>query len=394
MVDNIAQRKIYMSEQKYYPLSVIEGHWNMAAGDAAEKMLDMFKDNGYADKTATVDDLYGYIFGTDFFSPEYAGPFKRYNDMILYNRRTNRELCPNLRMEDVKERSTEWKDMTAIGLVLTEWSKMKMAYKVDNDFFHEIKNTENLTVTRNIYEKLPYRTLFIDLTEVKDISGFKGVWVMLVKDRKTEKIGINILMCRGETEYTFFSHYSWIDFHESEEAKLNLSELPESQFIVRNFCMSGVEPVSALSDPERAPYLSVKEADIRPELVMATLQILQFIAMDASDIAENQTTKRTYKPSATVKNKFSGVRMWDVGVRYGKAIRTARDEYRKRIRGENTGNETQKNRKPTRPHVRRAHWHKFRIGKGRTELTTHWIAPVFVCGNGQEIPVTIHELKK
>lgn len=383
-----------MSEQKYYPLSVIEGHWGCATGDAAEKLLEIFKKNGYADMNATVGELYDYIFGTDFFNPDYNGPFRNYNEMILYDRKSNKELCPNLRMEDVKERSTEWKDMTAIGLTLMEWTRAKMVYKVDNDFFHEIKNTENLTVTKDIYEKLPYKTLFIDMTEVKDISGFKGIWVMLVRDRKTEKIGINIFMCKGETEPIFFSHYSWVNFQEKEEAKLNLSELPETDFIIRNFCTNGLEPMSALSDPGRAPYLSVKETDIRPELVMATLQILQFIAMDASDVSETQTTKRTYRPSATIKNKFSEVRMWDVGVRYGKAIRIAKSEYKKHLRGESIENGSRKDRKPVRPHVRRAHWHRFKTGKGRTETTTHWIAPVYVCGNGQEIPVTIHEVKR
>ena len=90
--------------------------------------------------------------------------------------------------------------------------------------------------------------------------------------------------------------------------------------------------------------------------------------------------------------------MWDVGVRYGKAIRLAKHEYKKHVQKsqpEGGAADTEvKTRKPTRPHVRRAHWHRFRTGKGRTETTTLWIAPIYVCGNGKEIPVTIHEIKR
>ena len=85
--------------------------------------------------------------------------------------------------------------------------------------------------------------------------------------------------------------------------------------------------------------------------------------------------------------------MWDVGIQYGKAIRVAKKEYKKRIREEEDKAVERKERKPIRPHVRRAHWQRYHIGKGRKETKMLWIAPVYVCG-GTEIPVTIREIKK
>jgi hypothetical protein len=91
--------------------------------------------------------------------------------------------------------------------------------------------------------------------------------------------------------------------------------------------------------------------------------------------------------------------MWDVGVRYGKAIRVAKKEYKKHIEKYNALEKQSsqssdiKKRKLMRPHIRRAHWHRYRTGIGRKEIKTLWLAPVYVCGNGKEIPVTIREVK-
>jgi hypothetical protein len=89
--------------------------------------------------------------------------------------------------------------------------------------------------------------------------------------------------------------------------------------------------------------------------------------------------------------------MWDVGIRYGKAIHAAKQEYKKHLvqeQGAQNAQDAQENRKPIRPHIRRAHWHKYHVGKGRKETKVLWIAPVYVCGNGKEIPVTIREVKE
>ena len=384
-----------MSKQKYYPLQRLEVMKNTAGYESVtEGKLNELKEEGFAPEDATAEDFCDYIYGIEFFTPEYNGPFKKYNAMMMYDINANHAICPNFKMEDFKGRETEWKDMFVSTLLLEEWEKSKMVYKIDNDFFHEIKKTENLVMTKEMFEKLPYSTLFIDLMDVKDISDMRGVWVKVYKDKKHDAYGVNFIMCKGENPVLLFSHYSWAIFKsEGEEAavevKMEDSLSNSSEFVLRNLGLDDPE-----YDEEEVPYIKLSDEDVRCEIVMACLQILQFISLDASDINENPTTKQTYRPSSTVKNKFSEVRMWDVGVRYGKAIHAAKSEYRKHIQRERSETGERKDRKPTRPHVRRAHWHRFKTGKGRTETTTHWIAPVYVCGNGQEIPVTIHEIKK
>lgn len=83
----------------------------------------------------------------------------------------------------------------------------------------------------------------------------------------------------------------------------------------------------------------------------------------------------------------------DVGVRYGSIIRARKKGIQNRNRSD-TGNKS-KNKEPrtVTSHMRSAHWHHYWIGQGRKQLIVKWIPPVFVCGNNNELPVTIHEVK-
>ena len=80
----------------------------------------------------------------------------------------------------------------------------------------------------------------------------------------------------------------------------------------------------------------------------------------------------------------------DVGIRYGVAIRKAKQQDVKIRKVTRT---TATNRKPMVSHVRKAHWHTYWIGKNRTERVLRWIPPTFVSSHGKELPITIHDVK-
>jgi len=80
----------------------------------------------------------------------------------------------------------------------------------------------------------------------------------------------------------------------------------------------------------------------------------------------------------------------DVGIRYGTAIRKAKEQTD--VQTIYLG-KTGKHRKPIVSHVRKAHWHTYWKGKGRTERIVRWIPPTFVSRHGTELPITIHNVK-
>lgn len=82
-------------------------------------------------------------------------------------------------------------------------------------------------------------------------------------------------------------------------------------------------------------------------------------------------------------------RVWEIGARIGAALRSAH-------LAEQTGRaqEAMDGRQSPRPHVRRAHWHTYRVGAGRTDTTLKWLPPIPInIDNGEIIP-TIHEVRK
>lgn len=118
------------------------------------------------------------------------------------------------------------------------------------------------------------------------------------------------------------------------------------------------------------------------------IQIVLYLCADNADVEENYIQKQIYKsPTRNIEDVYFEVRKWDVGFRYGKAVRKATvytgDSHRE-------GSHTRK-----RTHVRRGHWHHFWRGSkaGERELILKWISPVVINAEYENI-ATIHKVKK
>lgn len=116
-----------------------------------------------------------------------------------------------------------------------------------------------------------------------------------------------------------------------------------------------------------------------PEIKRAlrtALLLAAYISSEKPDITENEVQKTFYRPSG--KLKTSAVRKWDIGVRYATEVRRRLTETSDTNRPHGTG-------KSPRPHIRKAHWHIYRIGPGRKETKVLWLAPIEVnCRIGNE----------
>ena len=75
---------------------------------------------------------------------------------------------------------------------------------------------------------------------------------------------------------------------------------------------------------------------------------------------------------------------WRIGAALEAAEQRESGELRERLPSAPTG-------VPRKPHIRRAHWHLFWAGKGRTEPRVHWLPPIVVNVAGLSEPaVTVH----
>ena len=114
-----------------------------------------------------------------------------------------------------------------------------------------------------------------------------------------------------------------------------------------------------------------------------------YLSSKEPDIVESPDTINTYKPSGSLKNKYSEVRKWDVGCRYGEKIRCFKKK--KMLQGAIGESDNQSSK---RPHIRKAHWERYHIGKGRKEIVTKWKEPVFVNGDSINIIIKSKELSE
>lgn len=81
-------------------------------------------------------------------------------------------------------------------------------------------------------------------------------------------------------------------------------------------------------------------------------------------------------------------RQWDVAFRIGASLEAAREA----MAGDGTG--TGEHREGPRPHVRRAHWHTYWLGKrGEQRAELRWLHPILVGGDQSGIVPTIREVE-
>lgn len=144
---------------------------------------------------------------------------------------------------------------------------------------------------------------------------------------------------------------------------------------------------SILSAVERSLRTSQRRADeqgvpfdadslISPITATVTplVSLLLYLCSEAAEIGDG--TRAPAYPSPVITRKH-GPRLfppdrattWDVGVRLGAALRQARQA---ESNGSGPGAGT------VRPHVRRAHWHTYRVGAGRQGRALRWINPILV----------------
>jgi len=136
----------------------------------------------------------------------------------------------------------------------------------------------------------------------------------------------------------------------------------------------------------------------RDELQRHVAQITPLVALVLYLCAENAEigdgSRRPSRPQP--KRTKRGPRLfppdratgWDVGVRLGAALRRVPE-----AEEPGSAEQSQSGRASPRPHIRRAHWHTFRVGAGRRDRVARWVPPTGVrVEEGAGLPATVREV--
>ncbi len=294
-------------------------------------------------------------FDTDFMDPAYDGPYRYLNDFLakyrskLYGSFTGSTVIP----DDIDEDRALAAEAFSTTYIVNTWAKSKQVYQFDEELELSLADSDNIQLPVRILDRLPHRTFYIDFAENGIFkSNFHGafihiapeqtgylVYIMRVKEDGRSMSGKIALVPQNDNTGTFI---------------FNKNDIPQNN-VDRN------------KDWRTFGFFLINA--------------LLYLCADNNEIHESTLTKQTYHPSTHVKNKFSEVRQWECGYRYGaevRKIKTASDNEK-----ETSPHTSPASRKPVIEHVRRAHWHHYWIGKRKTDerkLILHWIPPTLVHG--------------
>lgn len=259
------------------------------------------------------------------------------------------------------------------------WKNHKIVYEPDYDFSKALLDTNRLRVYPDIIKHLPFNTFYLDFSKNR-LFLYEGFFVQ-VKVYDTGAIRVSSL----PTE----NNYSYIPVHEYEKEPTAYSDafwLKPVTFEIENdmryFDYDLCRDLMNTSDSYKTQWFIGGLSNFR----LFLLQFLMYLSSKEPDITESPDTVNTYKPSEIVRNRYSEVQKWDVGVRYGANIRSFNQQRMQKQDLYSINNKSSSKR----PHMRKAHWERYHTGKGRINLTTKWKEPVFINGDSEDIISTIH----
>lgn len=307
---------------------------------------------------------------TEFLNPEYKGEYKYINDILLqhrsymYRAMTGDPTIP----KDPKEDRDMAAEIFSTYLMPNKWAQNKQVYKFDSELELSLADSEDIKIPVRVLDRLPYQTFYIEFAEDGIFrSNFHGAFINIVPERNGYLVYIERVR---EDLMVMFGTLSLVPNDEDNGTFIFLRE--------------NVTPEKVLD----------RNKDW-PEFSFFMLNALLYLCADNAEIRESPVTKSTYHPGKTVKNKFSEVRQWDCGCRFGTEIRRRKlsDSPKQE---ENSQKETTNNtviRRTPAAHTRRAHWHHYWTGpmNGERTLILHWIAPTYVSGQKSDSAV-IHKV--
>lgn len=188
---------------------------------------------------------------------------------------------------------------------------------------------------------------------------------------------------RGAPLHGFFAHLQWDPNDGSEELRLLLDgDAALASLPIHLGPWSLMEAVTrAVNEMQRAVVTlgAVMPSDTAAQMRVTAeplLSLLLYLCADEADFGAARPAHPRPKRTKLGWRLFPADKplAWDIGVRLGAALRRA---YRQPETDPPEVDPATGRLRP-RAHIRRAHWHRFRVGEGRAQLRLRWLPPIAV----------------
>lgn len=288
----------------------------------------------------------------------------------------------------------EIKEYLEVAWIVADWFKYKKIYRFDPSFVDYLEETDSGVIQAALLKRLPYKSFYISIPNrlIKDTFDdltrnemLKGLFVRVRIIDDGIRFGMAIVKTTDKTN-TDYMKDSFTDLVTFIQDGTKLEDCWNYEML-------------SLEEQENLKKDGIDEAiKYWTPLYRIALNACQYLCASNAEIQDVKVNKKN-RPTVMSKNgpKPVNIQISDVGFKIGKRFEEmygVKDDSETDISVDTISGVHRRGYK-MRPHVRRAHWHHYWTGKGRTDLEVRWVEPVFVMsdlGKEPEIAV-IHDVK-
>ena len=258
---------------------------------------------------------------------------------------------------------------------LGAWRNTKGIYRYSPQLYEALTNTPlDGDIPCEALKRLPEWAVYIETPNMKDgfgesIDGFGAC----VDCDHTGECRISLSFMRRTNDETLTTFHTSFSLDNSMSMRANLKQGAEAW---RQGCVSLGMPV--LEGEEVFHEQQMK-------LYSKSLSLLLWLCSEEPDIADWNTERPRGTRTKTGTRFFQAdrERKWDVGLRIGAELGMAATAPREGGAGKGGTHAS------PRGHIRRAHWHTYRTGEGRTIPKVKWIPPTPINLGREILPTTV-----
>lgn len=281
-----------------------------------------------------------------------------------------------------------------LATALGGWRISKTIYDFDPDLSEELylQSSAEKNIISTSALRLPYWSIYIRPNR-QDTSGKKKI-------------------------DGFFVHFDCYRYHRNDKEKKELRFIPLDKngnplfLLYLNITDEDKtidECIQKTADEldQDTPVPEEKKIDIHSRTLGSVLYNLRdniarwislVLYLSASNAEIRQNTSAPFKRTKKVRDIPREIELLDVGQDAGIRIRTLKKEAASHPSDSDNPREEKSHKSPAM-HIRRAHWHTYytgsrKIEKEKRKTIVHWIEPVIVNQNNEEIPLTVVNVKQ
>lgn len=313
----------------------------------------------------------------------------RDDDVLPFKMEVEPKIRKRLKELGLKADIDQIGDLSEGIYTVSDWNNYKKIYRFHPSFVTYLADTESTGAFATLWKRLPFRSFYIwfgdrevpavhyGLDKTVTISHAWGAFVRVHFAEKFIRLGLEVT---GNNTGNSKNAKDWksVGFVLDIPEGMNFDEALDWYVESRK----GIE----VFNPERTAEVK----DFWRPFFRIAMNACQYLCASNAEVQDLRVAKKD-KPviESSGKRVPVSIKVSNVGYRIGESFERMYTKSNDETDNTRVGAKGIKKR----PHVRRAHWHHYWTGPGRTVLEVKWLEPIFVMGTEDDVDIVEHRVK-